>query len=179
MNWEKIKREEKGIGSHSESIAKVPKSMPALLRAFKIQQRAKKAGFDWKDISGAIEKLEEEQNELLEEIKKDDKSGIEEELGDLLFSVVNVSRFLKVDPEISLNKTCDKFIKRFSYVEKIVNTRYNKQLEVLSLEELDEIWEESKNADIKIWGMASINPHFGIFYRNQFGIKNEWNLKFC
>ena len=95
-NWESIKREEKGIETHSESIARVPKSMPALLRAYKIQQRAKKAGLDWDDVSGAFDKLFEEIEELKEEIKNENSIACEEELGDILFSAVNIARFLEI-----------------------------------------------------------------------------------
>jgi len=144
-NWEQIKREEKSIESHTEAMRKVAKSMPALLRSYKVQQKGAKAGFDWKNVSGAWEKVGEEIEELKARMQGADLGKMEDELGDVLFSVVNVARFLKIDPEIALNKSCDKFIGRFSYVEKEAAVRYNKPLEEISLEDLDKIWEEGKN----------------------------------
>lgn len=149
-NWDDIKRGEKGVSSHTEAMEGIPRSMPSLLRAGKIQQKAKKAGMDFESAADVLAKLREETNELSEEIAREDRERCEEELGDVLFTIVNLARFLKLDPEISLNKSCDKFIKRFSYVENSIKASYNKQLEDLGPEELDKIWEKSKNIDRKV-----------------------------
>ena len=110
-NWEELKRKEKGQATNTDALESVARSLPALWRAEKVQKKAKKAGFDWPDVSGALDKLSEE----LEELKTAAAEGtnVAEELGDLLFSAVNVSRFLKVDCEDALNQATDKFIDRF------------------------------------------------------------------
>ena len=120
------------------------KGLPSLLRAHKIQNKAKKVGFDFKDVSEAINKLNEEINEVLDVYKTENKAKIKDEVGDLLFSCVNVARLLEVDEEIALNFTIDKFIKRFSYIEECAN---NKGLKIndLTLEDMNNLWEESKN----------------------------------
>lgn len=139
--WDKIKAVEKGNNNHTEKLLDVPQYFPALMRAYKVQHRAAKAGFDWDDIKYVYEKVEEE----LEEIKNE-KEDIQGELGDLLFAVVNLSRFLDIDPEIALNRTTEKFIKRFSYVEERAGEKGNK-LENMELEEMDVFWEEAKDKE--------------------------------
>lgn len=143
-NWDDIKRDTKGQTTHTQAMESVAKSLPALMRAEKIQAKAKMAGFDWADVSGAYGKVSEE----LDELKAAAKSGgnVEEELGDLLFSVVNVSRFLKIDPEQALARANEKFIARFEYIEQAAAGR-SKRPEELSPAELEKLWEEKKSLD--------------------------------
>ena len=110
--WENIKEKERGETKTASRLAKVPRALPALTRAYKVQKKAADVGFDWDDVSGAFDKVREETRELTECCKAEtvDKKALEEELGDLLFSVVNVSRFLGIDPEASLDYTIDKLI---------------------------------------------------------------------
>ena len=140
-NWEELKRKEKGQATNTDALSAVARSLPALWRAEKVQKKAKKAGFDWPDISGALDKLSEE----LEELKTAAAEGtnVAEELGDLLFSAVNAARFLKVDPEDALNGATDKFIGRFRKVEAQAAAQ-GKAMEDMSLEELDALWERAK-----------------------------------
>ncbi len=138
-NWEELKRKEKGQATNTDALESVARSLPALWRAEKVQKKAKKAGFDWPDISGALDKLSEE----LEELKTAAAQGtnVAEELGDLLFSAVNVSRFLKVDCEDALNQATDKFIGRFRKVEEQAGER---PMTEMTLAELDQLWERAK-----------------------------------
>ena len=138
-NWEELKRKEKGQATNTDALESVARSLPALWRAEKVQKKAKKAGFDWPDVSGALDKLSEE----LEELKAAAAEGtnVAEELGDLLFSAVNVSRFLKVDCEDALNQATDKFIDRFRKVEAQAGDR---PMTEMTLAELDQLWERAK-----------------------------------
>ncbi|MGN8898153.1 nucleoside triphosphate pyrophosphohydrolase [Flavonifractor sp. HCP28S3_F3] len=138
-NWEELKRKEKGQATNTDALESVARSLPALWRAEKVQKKAKKAGFDWPDVSGALDKLSEE----LEELKTAAAEGtnVAEELGDLLFSAVNVSRFLKVDCEDALNQATDKFIDRFRKVEAQAGDR---PMTEMTLAELDQLWERAK-----------------------------------
>ena len=142
VNWDQLKRQEKSQETYTDTLTAVAKSLPALWRAEKVQKKAKKAGFDWSDASGAVDKLSEELSELREAIAQN--SNITEELGDLLFSVVNVSRFLKADPEEALNAATEKFISRFAKVEQMALTQ-GKDMAQMSLEELDKLWEQVKS----------------------------------
>ncbi len=140
--WNDRKKEE---GKLSKSILEgIPLSLPALLRAYKIQSRVAKVGFDWDSINGVLEKLEEEMKEFKEAIKSGQSEKIEEELGDVLFSIVNIARFLKVDPESALRKTNRKFEKRFKKIEELVKEK-GKSLKEMTLQEMDLMWEEIKN----------------------------------
>lgn len=136
--WDEIKGRVKGSNTHTDRLLDVPRFFPALIRAYKVQHRAAKAGFDWDDIKYVYEKVKEELEEL-----KDERDDIEGELGDLLFAVVNLARFLDIDPEIALNRTTDKFIKRFAFVEKTAN-RNGRILDDMRLDEMDIYWEEAK-----------------------------------
>lgn len=140
-NWEELKRKEKGQATNTDALEAVARSLPALWRAEKVQKKAKKAGFDWPDVSGALDKLSEELEEL--RIAVAEGTNVEEELGDLLFSAVNVSRFVKVDTEEALNGATDKFIGRFRKVEEEA-ARQGRALEGMSLAELDKLWEHAK-----------------------------------
>ena len=140
-NWETLKRREKGQETNTDALAAVARSLPALWRAEKVQKKAKKAGFDWPDVSGALDKLSEEVDELRQAVDED--SNIEEELGDVLFSAVNVSRFVKADPEEALTAATDKFIARFRTVEALA-AQAGKSMDSMSLSELDKLWEQAK-----------------------------------
>ena len=121
----------------------VPKNFPALIRAEKVQKKAKAAGFDWDSADGAFSKVYEEIEELKEAYKNKNQEEISEEFGDLLFAVVNAGRFLGVDPELSLTDATNKFINRFSKMENLANSK-NQELDKLTLEEMDAIWSEVK-----------------------------------
>lgn len=144
-NWNEIKYKNKNIENYTQRLKDVPQ-MPSLMRSYKIQDRAKDVGFDWDEVGGALEKVKEEYYEVKEAIdnyKGGDDGDIEEELGDLLFSVVNVCRFMNVNPEIALNGTINKFIKRFEIMEQESN-KLGKDLKEMTLEEMDILWNESK-----------------------------------
>ena len=123
VNWDEIKKRTKSHKSQSDVLKSVSPALPALMRSAKVQQKAAKVGFDWPDVEGALSKVEEELGELKEAIRNGGEESRREELGDLLFSVVNVSRFLKVEPEQSLTEACNKFIRRFSQVEELAKER--------------------------------------------------------
>lgn len=141
VNWEELKRVEKGQSRYADTVDSVARSLPSLWRAEKVQKKAKKAGFDWPDASGAVDKLYEELTELKEAMAQG--TNVTEELGDLLFSVVNVSRFLKADPEEALNAATEKFISRFARVEEMALAQ-GKDMAQMSPEELDKLWEQAK-----------------------------------
>ncbi|KAB3531851.1 bifunctional methyltransferase/pyrophosphohydrolase YabN [Alkaliphilus serpentinus] len=142
-SWEEQKRQEKHIKSHTESMISIPKELPALMRADKIQRKAAKVGFDWDNPQDVINKIHEELQELLEAQEKGNPVEIKEEGGDLLFAVVNLLRFYKVEPEDALRSTINKFLKRFSYIEDKAK-KMEQKLENMSLAEMDLLWEESK-----------------------------------
>ena len=148
-NWEQIKREEKAIESVTEAMKQLPMALPSTLRAYKAQKKAAGVGFDWPDVEGAFAKIHEEIDELLEEMRAmvRDEEKISGELGDLLFAVINVSRFLKVNPELALNKTTEKFIRRFQAIEESESAK-DRGLENLSLEEMDNLWNRAKINDL-------------------------------
>ena len=142
--WENIKSREHGELSFTDRLKNVPEALPALMRSEKVQRRAAKAGFDWNSAEGAFDKLEEEMEELKEACISGVQSHIEEEFGDMLFSMVNVSRFLNVDPEKSLNGCTEKFIRRFEYMEEAATLQHH-SLNSMSLEEMEALWVEAKN----------------------------------
>lgn len=142
-NWELIKKKEKGIISRTEEMEHIAKSLPALIRAEKIQSKAKKVGFDWDRVEDAFDKVLEELNELKDVYKGQNMAMILEEVGDLIFSCVNVARFLNVDSELALTNTTNKFIKRFSYIEKVADIQGIK-LEDMSLKQMDKLWNDAK-----------------------------------
>jgi tetrapyrrole methylase family protein/MazG family protein len=139
--WEDIKREEKMQDSVSDSMNSVARSLPALWRAEKIQKKAAKAGFDWPEYSGALAALREELSELENAIAS--KEGVTEELGDLIFSAVNVARFFDIDPEQALGFSCDKFISRFSWLEKEAQLQ-QRRLEDMTLSEMENLYQQAK-----------------------------------
>lgn len=140
-HWARIKKEEgKGEGGF---LAGVPTHLPALLRAQKITERVARVGFDWKDVHQVFGKVEEELEEFKEALMKGDTKRMEEEMGDLLFSLVNVGRFIEVNPEEALRKTIGRFVNRFHQVEKGL-TEKGKNLTQATLEEMERLWEEAK-----------------------------------
>ena len=141
--WENIKVKESGQPDWTSRLEKVPRALPALIRAKKVQKKAADVGFDWNDVDPALDKVNEETCELREAWKMGDREAMKEELGDLLFSVVNVARFLDVDPEEALTFTTEKFIRRFSHIEKAAMA-CGRQMEDMSLEEMDQLWEQAK-----------------------------------
>ena len=139
QNWEKLKLKE----GKKSVLEGVPASLPALVKASRIQDKVAGVGFDWEEPQQVFEKLKEELDELQHEININDKDKIEAEFGDVLFSVINYARFLKINPENALERTNKKFIKRFQYLEKKSN-EINKPLSEMSLSEMDIYWEEAK-----------------------------------
>lgn len=143
-NWDELKRKEKHQETDTSALESVAKSLPGLIRAEKLQKKAAKVGFDWENAQGALEKVEEELDEVKRAVAGD--GDPEEELGDLLFAAVNVARHLKVDPERAMEKTCNKFVRRFAEMERQARQE-NKALSDLSLTELDTLWNRSKEKE--------------------------------
>ena len=142
-NWDDIERKSKGQNTQGSSMLKVPKELPALMRAQKLQSKAKKAGFDWDDMSGALDALESEIKELKSAIAEKNSDSMEDEFGDVLFSCVNVARFIDVDAEQSLSRANDKFMSRYLVVEKLATER-GIDMKNTPIEELDKLWDEAK-----------------------------------
>ncbi len=142
LNWEEIKYREKRKDRPS-ALDGVPKHLPALLKAHRIQDKASRLGFDWEHIDGAFAKLEEELEEFSRAYAGGRKREIKNELGDILFTLVNLSRFLEIDPEDALRQTTDKFTRRFQYIEKSLK-RDQKSFKDISLEEMEDLWQQSK-----------------------------------
>lgn len=142
QNWEKIKLKEKG---NKSVLGGVPKSLPALIKAIRIQEKARGVGFDWDHPEQVWDKVQEELGEFREEVDQEtrDQERASEEFGDLLFSLINYSRFVDINPEEALEKTNKKFIKRFQYLEK-ASKADGKNLAEMSLEEMDHYWNEAK-----------------------------------
>ncbi|MFO0985565.1 MAG: nucleoside triphosphate pyrophosphohydrolase [Planctomycetota bacterium] len=141
QNWEKIKKAERTQEQEDDSaVAGVPRALPALLRAYRIGEKAGRVGFEWPDLRGAERKVDEERAELNAAIESGVREAIERELGDLLFAMVNVARHLKVDAELALRRATDTFERRFRYVE----SHLGKSLEAATLEEMEQLWQEAK-----------------------------------
>ena len=143
INWEAIKKKEKGLKSQTCVLKDVPSNLPALMRSYKVQQKAAQVGFDWDNIEDVFKKVDEEINELKDVYKSENVKKITDELGDVLFSIVNLSRFLDIHPELALTGTITKFINRFEYVEQ-ESIKAGKSLEDMSLCEMDELWNKAK-----------------------------------
>ena len=139
-NWEQIKLKEKGKISVLQGV---PKSLPAMVKANRIQDKVAGVGFDWEHPEQVYEKVEEELNELKIEVANGNTDKMESELGDVFFSIINYARFLKINPENALERTNKKFIKRFQYLE-AKSREINKSLSEMSLSEMDVFWEEAK-----------------------------------
>jgi|SRR5690554_983060 XTP/dITP diphosphohydrolase len=145
-SWEQIKLKEKG--GNKTVLEGVPASLPSLVKAYRIQDKARNSGFDWNQRHDVWDKVKEELGELEDEIEKMDFDNTEAEFGDLLFSIINAARLYKVNPDNALERTNKKFIYRFNYMEQKVKEA-GKKLNQLSLEEMEVIWQEAKNLEIK------------------------------
>ena len=143
-NWEQIKLKEKG--GNKTVLSGVPRSLPSLIKADRIQEKAANVGFDWEKPEQVWEKVKEEINEVEAEIKGANKQNLENEFGDLMFSIINAARLYGVNPENALEKTNRKFIRRFSFLEERAK-EIGKSLKEMSLQEMDEIWNEAKSKE--------------------------------
>ncbi|MCG0277885.1 MAG: nucleoside triphosphate pyrophosphohydrolase [Thermanaeromonas sp.] len=143
--WEEIKALERKDGQ--AAVLKAPRTLPALLRALKVQEQAARRGFDWPEVKGVWAKVFEELEELEASLKAGEEKEITEEVGDALFALVNLARWLKVDPEGALNRTVDKFCRRFEYIVREAR-RQGRELQSMTLEEMDALWEETKKLKI-------------------------------
>lgn len=141
--WENIKRKELAMTKLSLELKSIPKALPALLKSYKLQKKASGIGFDWQNVNDAMEKVDEELSELKSAIADGDRENMIEELGDLIFAVVNISRFINANPEEALEKTCAKFIDRFEIMESIASEK-NINIDELNLDEMDELWDMAK-----------------------------------
>lgn len=145
-NWDAIKRTEGGAEKPKSAVDGVPKSLPALQKADQVQSRAARVGFDWDEIHQVVAKLDEEIAELKEALASGDAAHIREEIGDVLFTVVNLTRFVKCSAEEALHRTTAKFIRRFQEVERLVHTQ-GRSLDGCTLAELDALWDEAKRTE--------------------------------
>ena len=145
-NWEQIKQKEKG--GNKTVLAGVPASLPSLIKAYRIQDKARHVGFDWEDRQDVWQKVREELNELEAELQREDPVRSEEEVGDFLFSVINAARLSKLNPDNALEKTNQKFIRRFGYIEQH-SIKQGRPLTEMTLEEMDALWNEAKQAEKK------------------------------
>lgn len=143
VQWEKIKKQEKANIKRESMLDSVPKELPALLRAHRLQDKASRVGFDWKHINDVFAKVEEEIKEFKGAVEEKKPDEIEDELGDIFFALVNVARFLEINPEDALRKTISKFISRFRYIEEKAKEA-KRELSDMTLEEMDKFWEEAK-----------------------------------
>ncbi len=142
-DWEKIKKAEKGYSERKSILEGVPKDLPALIRAHRLQDRAARVGFNWEKIQDVAAKLDEEIGEFKQTLKENDPARMEDELGDIFFVLVNIARFIGVNPEDALRKTISKFISRFQYIEeKAAET--GMELSDMTLAEMDRLWDEAK-----------------------------------
>lgn len=146
QNWEKLKLNKEGKKSVLQGV---PASLPALIKAYRIQDKAAQVKFEWENVADVWKKVEEEMQELNAELNTDDvnKNKVEEEFGDLLFALVNYARFIKVDPEAALERTNLKFIRRFKFIEEKA-AQMNRTLNDMTLTEMDNIWNEAKAAGL-------------------------------
>ncbi len=143
-NWEQIKLKENG--GKKRVLSGVPDSLPSLIKAYRVQDKARNVGFDWTDRKDVWKKVHEELNELEAELEREDKDRSTRELGDFLFSVINAARLYKLNPDNALEYTNQKFIRRFNYIEEH-SIRAGKPLTEMSLEEMDKLWEEAKSKE--------------------------------
>lgn len=143
QNWEAIKKKEKGIESQTQVLKDVPANLPALMRSYKVQQKAAQVGFDWEQIKDVFDKVDEEINELRDVYTSKNMERITDEMGDVFFALVNLSRFLKVQPELALTGTINKFINRFEYIEREA-AKEGRKLEEMTLAEMDVLWNKAK-----------------------------------
>ena len=146
-NWEQIKQKEKD--GNKTVLAGVPASLPSLIKAYRIQDKARHVGFDWEEKEDVWKKVREELDELEAELRKEDKDESTKELGDFLFSVINAARLYKLNPDNALEMTNQKFIRRFGYVEQH-SMKMGKPLTAMTLEEMDKLWDEAKKQEQNI-----------------------------
>jgi tetrapyrrole methylase family protein / MazG family protein len=146
QNWEEIKRQEKTATQATSVLDGVPRQLPSLLRAQRLQDKASRVGFDWQQIEQVWEKLSEELQELRASIAREKRAKVEEELGDVLFSLVNLARFLEINPDEALHKTTAKFIQRFQFIERELS-RQGKTPKQATLAEMDALWEQAKQRE--------------------------------
>jgi len=144
--WEQIKQQEKD--GNERVLSGVPNSLPSLIKAYRIQDKARNVGFDWKEKEDVWDKVQEELEELKVELAREDKEKSTQELGDFLFSVINAARLYKLNPDNALEKTNQKFIRRFNYVEDH-SFKQGRNLKDMSLEEMDQLWNEAKQEERK------------------------------
>jgi XTP/dITP diphosphohydrolase len=140
-NWEQIKLKEKD--GNESVLSGVPEALPSLIKAYRIQDKARNVGFDWEQKEDVWKKVREELGELEAELNKEDKENSTKELGDFLFSVINAARLYKLNPDNALEMTNRKFIDRFNYIESH-SIKVGKPLKTMSLSEMDELWDEAK-----------------------------------
>lgn len=145
-NWEEIKRQEKAATQATSVLDGVPRQLPSLLRAQRLQDKAARVGFDWPQIERVWEKLAEELQELREATAQDTRAKIEDELGDVLFVMVNLARWLEINPDEALHNATGKFIRRFQFIEEELN-RQGKTPKQATLEEMDALWEQAKQRE--------------------------------
>ena len=146
-NWEQIKLQEKD--NNETVLSGVPDALPSIIKAYRIQDKARNVGFDWKEKNDVWAKVREELGELEAELKREDKEKSTQELGDFLFSVINAARLYHLNPDNALEKTNQKFIRRFNYVEQH-SIKVGKPLTEMTLEEMDELWNEAKREERKM-----------------------------
>lgn len=145
-NWEQLKREEKGHAKRTSVLDGIPEHLPALMRSYKLQKKAAKVGFGWEKAEDILSKLDEEISEAEEAVRANDPVEMEKEFGDVLFVMANLARFYKINPELALNRTNEKFISRFSYMEEKL-TGKGKKLQDTPLSEMDYYWNEAKERE--------------------------------
>ncbi len=145
QNWEKIKQKE----GKKSILSGVPAAMPALIKALRLQEKTKTVGFEWDNVAQVRDKVEEEMQELYEAVGQNDQDHIEDELGDVLFALINYARFVKVDPERALERTNKKFIRRFQAVEDMAAAQ-GKSLHDMTLTEMDALWNQVKQQEPKL-----------------------------
>jgi len=151
LSWSDLKRREKGKSEAASLLDGIPSHLPALLRAYRLTQKASRVGFDWKHLGDLFEKIGEELREFREVIRDEDQGRMEAEFGDLLFTLANVGRFIGTNPEDALRKANSKFVARFQYMEEKLS-KTKRSLKETSLEEMDRIWEEAKSRE-------ALKPH--------------------
>jgi uncharacterized protein YabN with tetrapyrrole methylase and pyrophosphatase domain len=144
--WEQVKQKERD--GNKSVLSGVPAALPSLIKAYRIQEKARNVGFDWKDKAEVWDKVREELGELEVELKKEDEKNATGELGDFIFSVINAARLYHLNPENALEETNQKFIRRFNHIEAYAK-KHNREIKSLTLEEMDRLWNEAKESEKK------------------------------
>lgn len=146
QNWEEIKRQEKTAMQATSVLDGVPRQLPSLLRAQRLQDKASRVGFDWQHVEHVWQKVSEELQELRAAMSQENRAEIEQEFGDVLFALVNLARFLEINPDEALHKTTTKFIQRFQFIERELS-RQGKTPKQATLTEMDALWEQAKQQE--------------------------------